>query len=214
MRPAALEYTGCATSVFGCVRSSCGIPVRPDVCGAGGDQGWQGGFVGELVERVDEHDRVVGVVDRGTAIRMRWLHRVATVVCRDRANRILVHRRPDSDELFPSHYNWLIGGAVAVGESYQQAARRELAEELRIAGRPRFLFKFLCHGAIAPYWLGVHEVVIDQAVVPDPSEISWCHWVPDTQLREVIRRWRFVPDSVDAFDRYPTVPRSGPPELG
>lgn len=55
----------------------------------------------ERVERVDEQDRELGVVDRDEAIRNRWLHRVATVVCRDAAGRILVHRRPGSAARFP-----------------------------------------------------------------------------------------------------------------
>ncbi|MEU2254180.1 NUDIX domain-containing protein [Nocardia xishanensis] len=160
------------------------------------------GFVGELVERVDEHDRILGVVDRGRAIQERWLHRVAAVVCRDSAGRILVHRRPETDSLFPGHYNWLIGGAVAVGESYRDGAGRELVEELGVLGRTRFLFKFLCHGAIAPYWLGLHETAIDQDVFPDPSEIAWHDWVPESKLRDVMRQWPFVPDSIEAFSRY------------
>lgn len=51
--------------------------------------------MGELVERVDSRDRVLGVVDRGEAIENRWLHRVATTVCRDTEGRILVHRRAE-----------------------------------------------------------------------------------------------------------------------
>lgn len=175
--------------------------------------------MGELVERVDERDQVLGVVERTAAIRAHWLHRVATIVCRDRANRILLHRRPETDALFPGHYNWLIGGAVAVGESYEQAAARELAEELTIVGRPRFLFKFLCRGAVAPYWLGLHEVVISSEITPGPAEIAWHEWVPDTQLPDLIRRRRFVPDSIEALNHYTTrgaTPIGGgePPLLG
>ncbi|MDX2937370.1 NUDIX domain-containing protein [Streptomyces ipomoeae] len=94
----------------------------------------------EPVERVDEQDEVIGVVDRGEAIRHGWLHRVATIVCRDSSGRTLVHRRPDDASRFPGHFNWLLGGATEVAESYEDAAARELAEELGVRGRPRFLF--------------------------------------------------------------------------
>lgn len=77
-----------------------------------------------------------------------------------------------------------------------------MAEELTITGRPRFLFKFRCRGAIAPYWLGLHEIVIGGDITPDPSEIAWHDWVPDTRLPDLIRRHRFVPDSIEAFGRY------------
>lgn len=77
----------------------------------------------EPVDRVDEQDRVLGVVDRAEAIRRGWPHRVATIVCRDPAGRILVHRRPDDSSRFPGQYNWLLGGAAEPGESYAAAAR-------------------------------------------------------------------------------------------
>jgi 8-oxo-dGTP pyrophosphatase MutT (NUDIX family) len=163
--------------------------------------------MGELVERVDGRDRVVGVVDRGEAIEKRWLHRVATTVCRDPGGRILVHRRPESVSRFPGQYNWLIGGAVDVGESYEEAAARELIEELGVAAPVRFLFKFLCRGAISPYWLGVHEAVVAGTIEPDPAEVAWHGWVAESELPDVLRRGVFVPDGLEVMRRY--LARSG-----
>ncbi|MFJ8960547.1 NUDIX hydrolase [Lentzea sp. NPDC102401] len=156
----------------------------------------------EAVERVDEHDQVIGVVDRSEAIRREWLHRIATIVCRDADGRILVHRRPDDVQLFPGQLNWMFGGAVGVAESYEDAAARELEEELGVRARPRFVLKFLCAGAISPYWLGLHEVVITGCVRPDSSEIAWHDWLPESELVDLVRDQAFVPDAREAFDRY------------
>ncbi len=157
--------------------------------------------MGELVERVDEQDRVVGVVDRDEAIRNGWLHRVATTVCRDPRGRVLVYRRPEHVSRFPGHYDWLFGGGVGVGESYEEAAARELAEELGVRAPVRFVFKFLCRGAISPYWLGVHEAVVSETVAPDPGEVAWCGWLSEREFQGALRRWVFVPDGVDALRR-------------
>ncbi|MER7468338.1 NUDIX domain-containing protein [Streptomyces sp. NPDC097981] len=156
----------------------------------------------ELVEQVNEQDRVVGIVDRGEAIRERWLHRVATTVCRDADGRILVHRRPDDASRFPGQFNWMLGGAVDVGESYEEAAARELAEELGVHVEPRFVLKFLCDGAISPYWLGLHEVVITTQVQPDPREVAWSDWLTEPELEDLVRHQGFIPDAREAFDRY------------
>ncbi|MEV0218807.1 NUDIX domain-containing protein [Streptomyces sp. NPDC050704] len=167
----------------------------------------------ELVERVDEQDRVLNVVDRGEAIRRGWLHRVATVVCRDAEGRVLVHRRPEDTSRFPGQYNWLLGGAAEVGESYEEAAARELAEELGVRATVRFVFKYLCRGAISPYWMAVHEAVIAGDVTPDPSEIAWHDWLPETDFRQALWQWPFVPDSREAFMKYAALPGTRPPEL-
>ncbi|MFC5910550.1 NUDIX hydrolase [Streptacidiphilus monticola] len=156
----------------------------------------------ELVERVDKEDRVLAVVERGEAIRRQWLHRVATTVCRDPEGRFLVHRRPDDDSRFPGQLNWLLGGAVNVGESYEGAAARELAEEIGVRTFPRFVFKYLCRGEISPYWLAVHEATITGQITPDASEVSWFTWLTEAELRDVLRSPTFVSDAREAFTRY------------
>lgn len=160
------------------------------------------GVMGELVDRVDEQDRLLGVVDRGEAITHHWLHRVATIVCRDTEGRVLVHRRAADMSRFPGQYNFMVGGAAEAGESYEEAAARELTEELGVRVPVRFAFKFLCRGEIAPYWLGVHEAAVHTAIAPDPAEIAWHAWVTEDELREMAGRETFVADAVEALDRY------------
>ncbi|MFC9506602.1 NUDIX domain-containing protein [Streptomyces sp. NPDC057002] len=103
---------------------------------------------------------------------------------------------------FPGQYNWLIGGAAEAGESYEEAAARELTEELGVRTPVRFVFKFLCDGLISPYWLGVHETVVAGGIAPDPSEIAWHGWLTEGELREAFGQRTFVEDGVDVFRRY------------
>ncbi|MEU6657722.1 NUDIX domain-containing protein [Streptomyces sp. NPDC046821] len=168
----------------------------------------------ELVDRVDEQDRVLGTVDRSTAVREGWLHRVATVVCRDPAGRILVHRRPSHASRFPGRYNWLIGGAVDAGETYEAAAARELAEELGVTAKVRPAFKYLCHGELGPYWQAVHEATIEGPVSPLPSEVSWHDWLTEAGLTNAMRQYPFVADSLEAYARYAALRRDGGPDTG
>jgi len=52
------------------------------------------------------------------------------VLCRDAAGRIYVHRRTDDKDVYPGMYDMTAGGVLGAGESYLEAARRELAEAL------------------------------------------------------------------------------------
>ncbi|MGW3388262.1 NUDIX hydrolase [Streptomyces cinereoruber] len=156
----------------------------------------------ERVERVDEQDRVVAVVGRDEAVRRGWLHRIAVTVCRDREGRILVQRRSEHLARFPGHYEVASGGAVAVGESYEEAASRELAEELGVQAPVRFVVKFLNRDGLSPHWLAVHEAVLFDDPDPDPAEVTWHGWLSESELLRSMEENLFTPDSRDTLSHY------------
>ncbi|NUR88632.1 MAG: NUDIX domain-containing protein [Nonomuraea sp.] len=125
--------------------------------------------------------------------------------------RILVLRRADQHPRLPGHYDVMVGGAVDVGESYEVAAARELSEELGACVPVRFMFKFLCREGVSPVWFGVHEAVLTEPLVPDPSEIGWHAWLTEAELGEVVDRWPFVPAGREAWRRYSELGNESPP---
>ncbi|MFJ6405774.1 NUDIX hydrolase [Streptomyces hydrogenans] len=156
----------------------------------------------ELVERVDAEDRVLGVVGRRDAVREGWLHRIGVVVCRDGQGRYLVHRRAEHLSRFPGHYELAVGGAVGVGESYEEAAARELTEEMGVRATVCLRFTFLNRSGLSPHWLAVCDALLPEAVAPDPQEVAWHGWLTESQLRRALGRKTFNPDSREVFDRY------------
>lgn len=88
----------------------------------------------ELVEWVDEHDRVIEVVTRSRMRRENLRHRSAAVAVLTLDGRLLVHRRAATKDLRPGWWDVCAGGVLGVGETYLDAARRELAEELGVDG--------------------------------------------------------------------------------
>lgn len=68
--------------------------------------------------------------------------------------------------------------------------------------RCRLLFTFVNHSGLSPHWLGVHEAVVPDAVVPDPHEVAWHGWLTEPELCSALLEWRFTPDSHEAFSRY------------
>ena len=157
----------------------------------------------ELVDLVDDEDRVGGQAWRRRVRRQKLLHRGAAVLCRDPAGAVYVHRRTDTKDVFPGRYDMLAGGVVAAGESYEVAAARELAEELGVVGpQPRFVLKHRYTGADNPNWTALFEVVWDGPVRPQPTEIAWGAFLPLPELVARLETWPFVPDSVEMFERW------------
>lgn len=88
----------------------------------------------EWVDVVDEHDRVIRSVIRAEMRRKRLRHRAVFVAVTDGDGRLLLHRRAPTKDIWPGWFDIAVGGVVASGESYHQAAERELAEEVGVSG--------------------------------------------------------------------------------
>jgi 8-oxo-dGTP pyrophosphatase MutT (NUDIX family) len=157
----------------------------------------------ELLDVVDEQDRVVGRATRREVRRRRLLHRFSSVLCFDGAGRVYVHRRTDDKDVYPGMYDTAAGGVLAAGETYLEAARRELAEELGVVGpEPRFLFRHRYRGPENPSWSALFEVTWDGPVTPQASEIAWGAFLTLEELAVRLEQWPFCPDGLEIFRRW------------
>jgi isopentenyldiphosphate isomerase len=165
----------------------------------------------EILDIVDENDRVIGQAPRHRAYAERLRHRAAFVLVRDAAGRVFVHRRTARKLVFPSYYDMFVGGVVGAGETYDEAARREAAEELGVADlpAPTPLFRFLYEAPEHTWWSAVYEVRCDAPVDPQPEEVAWHAFLTEDELHDRLDEWTWVPDGLDAYRRLLEFRRSG-----
>jgi isopentenyldiphosphate isomerase len=158
----------------------------------------------ELVDVVDEDDRVIATVSRREVRAHGLLHRCTYVLVRNAAGEILVHLRTDTKDVFPGAYDVFAGGVCASGESYDDCARREIAEELGILGvEPRFRFRHRYRGPGKPAWGAVYEVTWNGPLRPQATEVAWSAWVTPARLDRMLgdAGLEFCPDSREIFAR-------------
>jgi isopentenyldiphosphate isomerase len=108
---------------------------------------------------VDERDEVVGTAPRGEIRAGNLLHRGVAILVQNPTGDVYVHRRTPTKDLFPGMYDMVVGGMVAAGESYEEAARRELSEELGV--EPAEITSVLKHrykGDRNNAWISLYEV--------------------------------------------------------
>ncbi len=87
----------------------------------------------EYLDLVDENDNVIGKEDRNIIYENNMKNfRVINIMIMNSENKIIVPKRSDNRRLFPNCYDCSVGGHVSSGESYEEAAYRELEEELGI----------------------------------------------------------------------------------
>ncbi|NED98598.1 NUDIX hydrolase [Phytoactinopolyspora halotolerans] len=157
----------------------------------------------ELLDVVDEADRVIDQARRADVYARRLRHRSTFVLVRDGNGAIFVHRRTASKLVFPSHYDMFVGGVVRAGETYDDAAHREAEEELGVSGlpAPTPLLRFLYEDAQYAAWAAVYEVRCIGAVDPQAEEVAWHAFVPIDELETKLDVWPFTPDSLAALSR-------------
>ena len=90
----------------------------------------------EMVTVVDGENRPVADLPRHRVRSENLPHRATYIFVLDRGGRVLVQLRTPIKDIYPSHYDLAAGGVVAAGESYEECAVREAAEELGIRGTP------------------------------------------------------------------------------
>lgn len=82
---------------------------------------------------VDENDRIVGYKTRKECHNSpHIIHRAVDIVLFDTHNNILLQKRSMQKDTYPGYYTVSASGHIDKDESYEDAARREMEEELGI----------------------------------------------------------------------------------
>jgi isopentenyldiphosphate isomerase len=154
-------------------------------------------MVEELVDVVDDDDNVIATVTRSEMRARRLQHRSVGIAVMSTDGRLLIHRRSLAKDVWPGWWDIAAGGVVASGETYEDAARRELEEELGVLdveieciGHSRFVddtVAEICRG---------YRVVHDGPFTFADGEVLEARWVTFADLDEMRARHSFLPDSI------------------
>jgi len=157
----------------------------------------------ELVDVVDEQDRVIRQVSRREMRARNLRHRAVYVLVFNSAGQLFVHQRTASKDIYPGYHDVAAGGVLAAGETYDDGARRELAEELGITGVPlRRLFALRYEDSHTRVIGRVYSCTYDGAVALQESEIAAGQWMDLDCVLERAQRAAFCPDGLEVLRRY------------
>ncbi len=157
----------------------------------------------EAVDVVDADDRVLRRASRAEMRRENLLHRAVYLILRHGGGEIFVHRRTTTKDVYPGYWDVTVGGVVGAGESYEVAARRELAEEVGIVdATPRSLFEIRFEDASTRLIGRAFLVSHDGPVRLQTEEIAWGAFVPLAEAERIMRDEPCCPDGAEVLRRY------------
>ena len=131
----------------------------------------------EFFDVVDEDDRAIDQLARSEVHRKKLRHRAVHVFLFRQDGTLLIHKRSDTKEEFPSVWTSSCSGHVSAGEDYDASAVRELLEELGVESAVERLQKFAACDDTSHEFTVLYRCCSDAAVTPDPMEIADVQWL-------------------------------------
>ncbi len=147
----------------------------------------------ELLYHVRGDDSVVGSVERDRAHARGILHRSGTVFLSRSDGKILLQNRSPGKAIFPDCSDSSCAFHVTFGESYEQAAARELLEELGVSAPLTYLGKFLHNDPPENQVVAVFSCSTDQALKIDESEASGAYFYTPEEVDRILASQRNTP---------------------
>ena len=157
----------------------------------------------EIVAIVDEHNNVVGTAPRHAMRARRLPHRSTYVLVFNGRGQLYVQKRTRTKDVFPGCYDPVTGGVVLAGESYEDGARRELAEELGIRDVTlAWLFDFYFADERVRVWGRAFSCVYDGEMVLQEEEIESGAFMRVEDVLRLAQTRPVAPDGLHVLRRY------------
>lgn len=130
-------------------------------------------------------------------------HRAAYILVFNSEGELFVQKRTGTKDIYPGYYDIAAGGVVLAGESYDQSAERELAEELGIRDiplTPHFEFKHEDDANIV--WGRVYSCIYDGALTLQEEEVESGFLADPKEVLVMSAKEPFTPDGLYVLKRF------------
>ncbi len=156
----------------------------------------------ELLEEIDAEGRVLRLRPRHEFHGNPELHhRAAHVVVRNRAGDVFLQKRSMRKRIQPGKWDTSVGGHVDPGESYEQAAVRELEEELGVTGvELEYLYDYVWHSDVETEHVYTYQIIHDGPFRLHPQEIDDGRFFSSEELATGAGSGAFTPNLVHELE--------------
>ncbi len=158
----------------------------------------------ELLDLVDENDRVIGTALRGDCHgNPESLHRAVHLFVFNPAGELYLQLRSMSKTVQPGKWDTSVGGHISAGEEYVDALYRETAEELALEEfSPCFMYRYILHNSFESEMISSFICVTDSEPNTNPEEISEGRFWSELEIVKNLGTGVFTPNFEDEFTRF------------
>lgn len=154
----------------------------------------------ELFVVVDRNDNILNYKTRYECHHNKNLiHRAVGVIVFNKKGNILLQKRNVNKDLFPGFYTISTGGHVGKGESYEEAAKRELFEEIGIKTKLSYEKKFITETEAETEMNVVFSAYSDGPFNIDKDEIAEVAFFSHEEIKKM--RKKLAPFAVKSLEK-------------
>ncbi len=148
----------------------------------------------ELFYHVDDQDRVLGAVKRSEAHQSdKIIHRSVDILVFNDQSELLMQKRSSEKDTFPLFWTVSASGHVSYGQSYDEAAARELEEELGLNLPLERLYKIYVKEEREFNFIYFAFLRTKTKIEFDRDEVSAIKWVGLKQINDFARNNNLTP---------------------
>jgi len=159
----------------------------------------------EILDIVDDNNEVVGSAPYADVYAKRLNHRIVHVLIFNDKGEIFLQQRSAKKQFCPGHWVTSAGGHVRKGETYEQAAKRELLEELGIDAPLTKIDESPYDHYKMRKFLQVFRAFSNGPFKFDEEEVADGRWFSVSDVRDMVKKHQLVhPELAHVIERlYP-----------
>lgn len=158
----------------------------------------------EMFPIVGEDGGFLGTISRGHAHDgCKILHPVVHLHVYNSKGELYLQRRPEWKDIQPGKWDTACGGHVGLGESIDEALRREVYEELGISGfHPHRIAQYVFESRRERELVYVHACIYDSPLHPSCSELAGGRFWSPQELQLTLGSAAFTPNFESEYQTY------------
>ncbi len=156
----------------------------------------------EIFDIVNEKDEVIGQKPRREVHSSNEIHRAAHVFVFNSRGEILLEKRSLKKDKYPGYWGD-VAGHIDSGEGYEEAAKREMKEEIGIEAELEFLMKFRKRFENDQEIIMLFKCVHEGPFKIDKKEVQFVKFLSLDKIKEMLERGEdFTPGTKIALEEF------------
>ncbi len=158
----------------------------------------------EYFDIVDENNVIIGRASREECHAKGLLHRGIFVLVINSNGKILLQKRSMNKDIRPGLWTTSVSGHVDSGETYEEAARREMREEIGIDTKVRELYTFVFKDKGKDYIDNeIDKIFVAKHDGPfkiDKEEVDFVAFYKPKEIFKMMKKEKFTTATVNIFE--------------